>query len=301
MLEKRAFEPGFLERLDSLVLAVARARTMRAGRRAVGRVLGTGIEPENFREYAEGDDLRFLDWNALARLDDLTIRTFRAERQVELTIMIDASASMGVPAQDDKFGLALLLGAALAYIGMSENDPVRLAVFSGNHGTTRLTTTRFHRRRETFPEFRPFITGLRCAGEARMAAAVAEILSERRRPGLVVLISDFLVNATDYETALTQLLAAHHEVKALHVMGECETTGGYPPGAYRIRDSETREVSEVTFNAATAEACRSRAAIHAERVRQACLRRGIGLVQAFGSGNADQIIWREFPRLGVIA
>src|ERR1700756_87757 len=130
MLEKRSFEPEFLDKLDSLVLAVVRARTTRAGRRAVGRVLGTGIEPENFREYTEGDDLRFLDWNALARLDDLTIRTFRVDRQVEATVLIDASASMGVPARDDKLGLALLLGVGLAYIAMSENDPVRLVALA---------------------------------------------------------------------------------------------------------------------------------------------------------------------------
>src|SRR5438270_1445840 len=116
MLAARAFESEFLEHLDGLVLGTRRARTVRAGRRSVGRILGAGIEPENFRDYAAGDDLRFLDWNAFARLDDLTIRTFRAERQIELTIMVDASASMAVPAHDDKFGLALLLAAALAYV-----------------------------------------------------------------------------------------------------------------------------------------------------------------------------------------
>ena len=97
MLEARAFEPEFLRRLDGLVLGVQRARTVRDGQRTLGRVQGLGIEPESFKEYTEGDDLRFLDWNAFARLDDLTIRTFRAERQVEVTILVDASASMGLP------------------------------------------------------------------------------------------------------------------------------------------------------------------------------------------------------------
>ena len=114
MLETRAFEPDFLDRLDGLVLGTKRARTMRAGRRNLGRIQGAGIEPENFREYVAGDDLRFLDWNAYARLDDLTIRTHRAERQIEITVMIDASASMALPERDDKLGLALALGAGLA-------------------------------------------------------------------------------------------------------------------------------------------------------------------------------------------
>src|ERR1700732_973531 len=169
MLEARAFEPDFLRRLDGLVLGVQRARTVREGRRALGRVQGLGIEPESFKEYTEGDDLRFLDWNAFARLDNLTIRTFRAERQVELTVLIDASASMGAPARDDKLGLALMIGVAVAYITMSENDPVRLVAFHGTRSGVRLDTTRFYRRRESFPELRPFVTGLRCGDETRFA------------------------------------------------------------------------------------------------------------------------------------
>src|SRR5215472_15888914 len=167
MLATRAFDPEFLQRLDGLVLGTKRARTVRAGRRSVGRVLGSGIEPENFREYSAGDDLRFLDWNAFARLDDLTIRTFRAERQIELTIIIDASASMGVPEADEKLGLAMVLGGALAYIGMGENDAVRLAAFGGNGRAARLQTTRFHQRRESFFAFRPFVSALKCEGDAK--------------------------------------------------------------------------------------------------------------------------------------
>src|SRR5260370_16226525 len=137
MLETRAFEPGFLDRLDGLVLGTKRARSMRAGRRNLGRIQGAGIEPENFREYVPGDDLRFLDWNAYARLDDLTIRTYRAERQIEITVMIDASASMALPERDDQLGLALALVARLACIGMSQNDPGRLAAVAPRHRRSR--------------------------------------------------------------------------------------------------------------------------------------------------------------------
>src|SRR5947207_11616465 len=130
MLATRAFDPDFLQKLDALVLGTRRARTVRAGRRTVGRILGSGIEPENFKEYTEGDDLRFLDWNAFARLDDLTIRTFRAEREIEVTILVDASASMGLPRDDDKLGFALGIAASLAYVAMASNDAVRLGAFT---------------------------------------------------------------------------------------------------------------------------------------------------------------------------
>lgn len=300
MLANRAFDPGFLERLDALVLGTKRARTVRAGRRAVGRVLGSGIEPENFREYSTGDDLRFLDWNTFARLDDLTIRTFRAERQIELTVFIDASASMGVPQEDDKLGLAVVLGAALAYIGIAENDSVRMAAFSFAGGNAQFQTTRFHQRRESFFSFRPFVTSLKSGGETRLSAASTELLRGPIHPGIVILISDFLVSPMDYEDALAQLVGARHEVKAVQIMGDRECVGAYPPGAYRVRDCETGELREVTFGPQESEMCRQRVEDHASRLSSFCERHGIIYSRAFGASNLDTIISREFPRLGVI-
>jgi uncharacterized protein (DUF58 family) len=301
MLQLRAFEPEFLERLDRLILGVTRARTIRAGRRNIGRVQGGGIELENFREYAEGDDLRFLDWNAFARLDDLTIRTFRAERQIEVTILIDASASMGIPERDEKLGLALLLGAGLAYIVMGENDPVRLAAFTYIGGRFQLEATPFYQRRESFGQFRRFVTSLKSAGATRLDEAISSLLNERRNRGIVIVISDFLVDSAQYESALGRLTNAHHEVKVVHVMGRRETTGDYPPGAYRIRDSETGEVREITFGPAVAQACRVRAARHAGQLAKFCTRSGIALAQAFDARRVDEIVLREFPKLGVIS
>ena len=172
MLEARAFEPEFLRKLDRLVLGIKRARTVRSGQRTLGRVQGLGIEPENFREYNEGDDLRFLDWNTYARLDQLSIRTFRAERQVEITMLVDASASMAFPESDDKLGLALALAASLAYVGMSDNDAVRIAAFAMRRWNMHLDSSPFYRRRESYLDFRPFVSAIRTGGETRLGAAV---------------------------------------------------------------------------------------------------------------------------------
>jgi uncharacterized protein (DUF58 family) len=301
MLEARAFEPDFLHRLNGLVLGVQRARTVRAGRRTLGRVQGLGIEPENFKEYTVGDDLRFLDWNAFARLDDLTVRTFRAEREVEVTIVVDASASMGVPREDDKLGLALGLAAALAYVAMASNDAVRLGAFTTTRmGGVRLASTPFHRRRELYPSFRSFLTGVRCGGSTRMAEAMERLLLERRVAGIVILISDFLVSTGEYESALSRLLGARHEVKVIHVLGEREANGDYAPGNYRLRDSESGEIREVALGPAAAEACRRRTERLATDLAAFCATHGIVYTRAFGARHFDEIVMREFPRLGII-
>jgi uncharacterized protein (DUF58 family) len=300
MLAERAFEPEFLSRLDRLVLGIRRARTSRRGLRTVGRVQGSGIELESFKDYVEGDDLRHLDWNAAGRLDQLFIKTYRTEREIEITILIDTSGSMGAPAGDDKLGLASALAAALAYVAMSENDPVRLVACAMRRGRMTLAPTEFHRRREAYGGLRPFVTGLRSSGETRLGAAVEELMLRRRQAGMTIVVSDFLVNASDWEDALTRLLAARNEVKVIHVMGERETSGAFPPGMYRLRDAESGRLIDFAMDADAAAACQRKAQALSERVREFCQQHGVVYVRAFGAQNLDDIITCEFPHLGIV-
>jgi uncharacterized protein (DUF58 family) len=300
MLEARAFEPEYLRKLDRLVLGIQRARTVRTGQRTLGRVQGLGIEPENFKEYAAGDDLRFLDWNAFARLDELMLRTYRADRQVEVTALVDASASMGMPERDDKLGFALAIGASLAYIGMADNDAVRIGSFSMHRGTMKLEATPFHRRRESYLNFKPFVTSVRAGGDTRLGAAVDQLLLQRRPAGTVVLISDFLVNELDIEDALARLVAARHDVKVVHVMGEQESTAAYPSGMFRVRDAETGEVRETVIGPTTIAALRRKVEKITARIREICRAHAITYAQAFGAGNLESFMERELPLLGIV-
>src|SRR2546425_8890831 len=108
---------------EGLALHVRRGMGERAGdRRFPGRPQPSGIELEAYSAYAPGDDLRHLDWNAYGRLDTLLVRRFTAEREVLFHLLVDGSASMGVPARDRKFAVASELALALAYVALSAND-----------------------------------------------------------------------------------------------------------------------------------------------------------------------------------
>jgi uncharacterized protein (DUF58 family) len=296
----RAFEPAFIQRLDNLVLGIRRARTVRMGRRALGRVQGSGIELENFRDYSEGDDLRFLDWNSMARLDSVYTKSFRVERETEVSILIDASASMGLPAKDDKFGLARALGAALAYVALGENDPVRLISFGGPRGHPTYRSTEFHRRRESYASFRPMLVEIKCGGPTEMPAGVQEFLTQRRPPGVAIVISDFLVPSNLYQTALSHLIAAHYEIKAIQVLGARESAGSLGTGAYRLRDCETGELREVTITPAVVETCQRRLAQLRDELAHFCAGHRITYATLIGAGNLDDFLVRELPRLGLV-
>src|SRR5207253_395345 len=103
-----------------------------------GRPEPAGIELEAYGAYVPGDDLRHLDWNAVARLDTLLVRRFTAERELVVHLLLDASASMAAPARDGKLAVARELALALAYVALGANDAVRIAVLSGD-GATRVS------------------------------------------------------------------------------------------------------------------------------------------------------------------
>jgi uncharacterized protein (DUF58 family) len=300
MIEARAFDPQVLAWLERLALGIQRSRSIRVGERSVGRIQGVGIEPENFRNYAPGDDLRFLDWNVFARLDDLVTRTYRATRQIEITLLVDSSASMGAPYEDDKLGLALLLAAALAYIAICDNNSARLVCFSRTRGGLHVQASPFCRRPETYPDLRPFVTAVRSRGDTALDEGVAAFLSERRPAGLAILISDFLVDAAEYESALARLLTAGFETKAIHVMGERESTGSFEAGLCMLRDAESGERRELVMAGEAIELYRAKVAELAQRLAGFCTRHAIAYAQAFGVASFERVMTRELPRLGVI-
>ena len=128
-----------LEYLKRLSLRLRRGMGDRPGdRRFPGRPQAAGIEIEAHSAYVPGDDLRHLDWNAVGRLDTLLVRRFTAEREVVVHLLVDASASMAVPARDGKLALARELALALAYVALGANDAVRIAVLPGD-GATRVS------------------------------------------------------------------------------------------------------------------------------------------------------------------
>ena len=55
---------------------------------------GQSVEFADFRNYVPGDDLRFIDWNTYARLDQLFLKLFLEEEDLHFYALIDASASM---------------------------------------------------------------------------------------------------------------------------------------------------------------------------------------------------------------
>src|SRR5690606_5992573 len=99
------------------VLAIVSRRLVRGRTRAERRSkkTGSGIEFADHREYAPGDDFRYLDWNLYARTGRLLLRLYEEEEDLSVYVLLDVSRSMSF-GSPPKLDYAKRLAAALAYI-----------------------------------------------------------------------------------------------------------------------------------------------------------------------------------------
>ncbi len=92
---------------------------------------GRGIEFSEVREYQYGDDIRSIDWNVFARLGHPYIKKFVEERELNVILMVDLSASMRFGTRGNfKSEIAAEIGALLAFSAIRNNDKVGLLLFS---------------------------------------------------------------------------------------------------------------------------------------------------------------------------
>lgn len=92
---------------------------------------GTGFEFDQIREYQQGDDVRFIDWNASARLGNLLVKQYVEERSRTVIIALDISGSSQFGSNGNlKRDTMAQIASVLALIANFGKDRVGLLLFS---------------------------------------------------------------------------------------------------------------------------------------------------------------------------
>jgi uncharacterized protein (DUF58 family) len=200
---------------------------------------GAGIDFTDLRGYMPEDDVRHIDWNVTARLDEPYIRQYTEDREVTAWLVLDQSASMrfgaGTGGKDSVLAeLAICLGRLFSQggnrVGAILFDNGRQRVIPPRTGRTHLLylTHELTKPAVTAPDGRT--TDL--AAMLHLAAATA------RRRSLVFVISDF-IGDPGWEAALTRL-GQRHEVITMRVVDPMEFD--LPDlGLALVEDAETGE------------------------------------------------------------
>jgi uncharacterized protein (DUF58 family) len=217
---------------------------------------GFSVEFADYRPYQAGDDLRFIDWKIAARSDRWVVRQYEEETNLRATIVLDVSRSMAwsgeqlrpigntaAPAQLTKLAYAEILTASLALLLLRQRDAVGLVRFDERVRTAIPPRARTGHWRRILAALEEEGAGL--ASSAPEALSQAARLISRR--GMIVLVSDLLMDPAEVHQALKGLRAVGHDVTVLHIMDPAERgLGGSGEALFVDPESNLRVPASVT-------------------------------------------------------
>ncbi|MGQ9574750.1 MAG: DUF58 domain-containing protein [Thermoguttaceae bacterium] len=182
---------------------------------------GFSIEFAEHREYAPGDDLRYLDWKVFGRTDKFYLKQFEEETNLIGWLLLDTSESMayqstGVPLS--KLQYAQCAAAAMAYLILRQQDSVGLVSFDQE-------IRAFLRASGSPSQFREI---LRVMEECRPVQKTAlgpifhELAERFGKRGIVVVFSDLFDDLEGMMTGLKHFRHRRHDVILMHVLDPAE-------------------------------------------------------------------------------
>jgi uncharacterized protein (DUF58 family) len=231
-----------LDRLERLRICPAGRRTSRSRGEHLSGKGGTSTEFCDYRDYAPGDDTRFVDWNIFARLHRPYLKQFHKEEERHVVLLIDASASMKF---EGKLALAKPLAAAFGVMGLLNNERVSAyASHQVNDAPDRLPPCR---GRASLRMLFQFIESVEGRGDAPLDRALELLLRHHRGRGVCVIVSDFLTFG-DLKRGFNLLYAAGLEPLGIQILSPHELDPEVT-GDLRLVDSETRETLDISSSA----------------------------------------------------
>ncbi|MBX3420424.1 MAG: DUF58 domain-containing protein [Pirellulaceae bacterium] len=203
---------------------------------------GFSVEFSEHRRYAAGDDPKDIDWIAYAKTDKYYVKKFESETNITGYLAIDLSQSMNYTYRQTltKLDYSICLAAALAYLMISQQDPVGLVTFDTKLGACVPPRS----RRSQLPIILSQLTKLKVAGETDLASSLTQLASMLRHRSLIMLFSDLLTEPQPMLRALRSLRHVGHDLIVFHVLDEAEVTFPFQ-GPLQLRDPETGQSENV--------------------------------------------------------
>ena len=196
---------------------------------------GRGMEFDEVREYAPGDDIRTIDWNVTARTGHPYVKRYVEERELTVLFVVDLSASGNFGTRSQlKNEVAAELCALLAFSAIKNNDKVGLIIFTDEielYIPPKKGVSHVLRVIRELLNFQP----RRQSTDIRQALDFMSRVTPRR--AVVFLVSDF--QAADYEKRL-RIASRRHDLIAVSLKDPREST--LPAaGLIELEDAETGE------------------------------------------------------------
>jgi len=289
--------PALLRRLEQFQL-IARRRSkssLRGERRS--RARGHSVEFADYRNYVPGDDFRYLDWNLYGRLDRLFLKMYEEERELPVTLFLDASESMSF-GEPRKFDFARQIAAAIGYVALCGFDRLSVHLFPENpaEAAVRLALKSIRGRQSSLAYFKRLDSlnpqGVLCLNEALRTAAM-----QSRHTGLAVILSDFL-DPKGYEEGINALVGRGFQINIIQILA-AEELSPSTFGDLKLVDSETGHQQEVTFGRYRMTVYQRVVQAYCQRLREFCQSRGARYFLAASNTPLEDLLLKQLRQAEV--
>ncbi len=273
------FDEEFIAQLQQLRLLVKRLTARQSPGLSRSHRVGDGLEFADHRDYAPGDDVRFIDWPYYARMGKLLVRLFHEHSDAEIALLPDTSASGAPGGQDGLFRYTLKITAALSFVAMAGMDRVSITPFADRLAAP----MRFGRSKENILAVLGALSGLTPGGSTDLGRSVSEFAA-RAEPGtLAIVVSDLLGCDDQLAGALATLRARRCDAVVVHLIAPAVADATLT-GPVQLTDAETGETLTLDSTPRLVDACRA----EFERFRTGMERTCAAGGAAYIAGRTDQ-------------
>lgn len=200
---------------------------------------GAGFEFDQLRDYSPGDDIRYMDWNAYARINSLMVKQYKEERSRSIVLAMDISKSTTFgTAQSIKRSYNNTVMALLSLVAHYSGDVISLVQFSN-------TIEKFIPFNHNSLHMHKLLESIYCSESTQSGTSLtilANFLKRLKRKSVIILVSDF-IDQTEFSSSFKHI-AQKHELIAIRITDLAELI--LPNiGFIELQDTETGEIAEL--------------------------------------------------------
>jgi uncharacterized protein (DUF58 family) len=203
---------------------------------------GFSQEFAEYRAYSEGDDLRHVDWNVFARTERMYLKRYRGETNTQLTMLLDASASMSYGSHAvNKLDFTRYLTACIAYLSHQQRDASGIVVFDDEIRNYVPPSS----RQGQFPRILHAIEQVKLGTRTDFSKPFFHLQNFLHRRGMIVVVSDFYEDPEVVIKTMEPMRFHGNEIILFHILDPQEIRPAIKDPAL-VLDLETGDTIEVT-------------------------------------------------------
>lgn len=180
---------------------------------------GFSVEFAEHREYAPGDDLRYLDWKVFGKSDRFYVKRYEEETNLLCHVVLDVSESMDFGTEGiRKLDYAKTIAAALCHLVIGQSDAAGLVLFDAEVRALLPAASSQNHLRHLFET----LEKVEGKGKTDCGKVLVRVADELRKRGLVVVVSDLVGDVESILRGLRQLRSRGHDVIVMQVLDPAE-------------------------------------------------------------------------------